>query len=404
MDAVGAAGGVWVLWDSRVVEKIEDYGVYGPAIDRYRGDLWDDLAAMEYRWDAPWCVWGDFNVVRFPYKRLGCNVVSRNMRRFSDFINEVGLVDPPFSGSNFTWYGDSGNRCMSRIDRFLFSTSWEEHFANVAQFSLPRPVSDHTPILLDGGGIRHGRTPFGFENMWLLTEGFTERVGEWWKNYSVVGKPSFILAKRLNLLKKDLRIWNSETFGRLEVLKAEVVDVIRHWDMEEQARVLMDEKGFYEIMLKKSSARLQSERVLTKEDEISSGIADFYKGLFREEEAYRPRVDGTEFDNISGEDASWLERPFEEAEVAAALKALNGDKAPRPDETNHWESIKIKIKHSLFSPHLTSVPLRTPPPPSVTLTPADTKSHHGPPNPNSNPSNLHPKPSSNPSSTAFDYC
>ncbi|KAH7863089.1 hypothetical protein Vadar_013200 [Vaccinium darrowii] len=349
LDAVGAAGGVWVLWDSRVVEKIEEEyglfsvsclfknvmdgfqwvftGVYGPVIDRHRGDLWDELSAMAYRWDAPWCVGGDFNVVRFPYERLGCNAVSRNMRRFSDFINEVGLVDPPLSGSNFTWFGDHGNRCMSRIDRFLFSTSWEEHFSNVAQFSLPRPISDHTPILLDSGGIRHGRTPFRFENMWLLTEGFTERVGEWWKSYLVAGKSSFILAKKLNLLKRDLRIWNSETFGRLEVQKAKVVDVIRHWDLEEQARALREE----DRLLRDNAKEEFGDRVLTKDEEISSGIADFYESLFREEEVFRPRVDGTDFDSISGEDASWLERPFDEAEVVAALKALNGDKAPGPD-------------------------------------------------------------------------
>lgn len=73
---------------------------------------------------------------------------------------------------------------MSRIDQFLISGSWEEHFSIVAQFSLPRPISDHIPILLDSGGLRQGSTPFRFENTWLLSEGLVERVGEWWGNYS----------------------------------------------------------------------------------------------------------------------------------------------------------------------------------------------------------------------------
>lgn len=47
--------------------------------------------------------------------------------------------------------------------------------------------------------------------------------------------------------------------------------------------------------------------------------------------ASRPRVDDMNLDTISVVEASWLERPFDEGEVMAALKLLNGDKAPGPD-------------------------------------------------------------------------
>ncbi|RVW56166.1 hypothetical protein CK203_080771 [Vitis vinifera] len=33
--------------------------------------------------------------------------------------------------------------------------------------SLSRPMSGHSPILLDKQGVRTGRTPFRFKNMWL---------------------------------------------------------------------------------------------------------------------------------------------------------------------------------------------------------------------------------------------
>ena len=54
---------------------------------------------------------------------------------------------------------------MSKLDRFLVSEDWEGHFKGVVQSTLPRPVSDHFPILLDGGGVRKGSVPFRFENM-----------------------------------------------------------------------------------------------------------------------------------------------------------------------------------------------------------------------------------------------
>lgn len=73
------------------------------------------------------------------------------------------------------------------------------------------------------------------------------------------------------------------------------------------------------------------ECILERDEDIKSGIADFYAGMFREEGVSRPRVDDLQFHVLTGEEASWLERPFNEAEVVSALKSMNGDKAPGPD-------------------------------------------------------------------------
>ena len=38
-----------------------------------------------------------------------------------------------------------------------------------------------------------------------------------------------------------------------------------------------------------------------------------------------------DFPRISGDNAVWLERPFEEAEIFEVIKEFNGDKSPGPD-------------------------------------------------------------------------
>ena len=93
---------------------------------------------------------------------------------------------------------------MSRIERVLVSHDWEDHYPDVTQWALPCPISDHFPILVEAGGILRGKSPFRFENMWLKSEGFKDWVHSWWNRYSFSGTPSFVLAKKLKVLKEDI--------------------------------------------------------------------------------------------------------------------------------------------------------------------------------------------------------
>ena len=69
----------------------------------------------------PWCIAGDFNMVRFPIEKSNCNQLSATMRDFSNFIDVFGLVNPPLSGGGFTWSGGQGGSFKARLDYFLFS-------------------------------------------------------------------------------------------------------------------------------------------------------------------------------------------------------------------------------------------------------------------------------------------
>uniref|UniRef100_A0A2N9HE33 Uncharacterized protein n=1 Tax=Fagus sylvatica TaxID=28930 RepID=A0A2N9HE33_FAGSY len=278
----GAAGGILLMWDKRVVEKVDEAagyyslsckfrnvldqfewsfsGVYGPNLDSDRGLLWEELAGLVSWWDAPCCIGGDFNVVRFPSEKSGLVSFNSAMHEFNDFISECGLLDIPLEGGLFTWSNNRDVPAMSRIDRFLFSPVWADHFGLINQIRVPRLLSDHFPIRLDCGRIDGGKSPFRFENMWLKVDGFVDRVRGWWDSYSFPGSPSQTLAK---------------------AIKAE--------------------------------------------------ISGFYRQLYIEDTTYRPSLDGLSFSSISPEEASWLERPFEEEEISQVVRNMNGDKAPGPD-------------------------------------------------------------------------
>ena len=138
----------------------------------------------------------------------------------------------------FTWCGGLNNRLKSRIDRFLSYEDWEAHFQGAIQVVLARPVSDHSPILLDGGEMRRGPTPFRFENMWLKEEGFKEVLRKWWERIQVSGSASFILIEKLKTLKPILRSWNKKVFRQIDSKKQNAWNLMDYWDKEERFRLL----------------------------------------------------------------------------------------------------------------------------------------------------------------------
>jgi hypothetical protein len=97
-----------LMWDKRVVEKKEEClgryymacslqnmgdnfiwafgGVYGPNDDAKMRVLWEELAGLRTRWVLPWCLGGDFNIVRFPSERSNDSSYSFGMMDFLDFI------------------------------------------------------------------------------------------------------------------------------------------------------------------------------------------------------------------------------------------------------------------------------------------------------------------------------
>jgi endonuclease/exonuclease/phosphatase family metal-dependent hydrolase len=87
-------------------------------------------------------------VVQFPSERSSVSGYSATMEE---------LVDLPLEGGQFTWSNNQENQTWSRIDRFLISPEWVEHFLEVTQRNLTRLLSDHFPLLLDCGVPRGGR-------------------------------------------------------------------------------------------------------------------------------------------------------------------------------------------------------------------------------------------------------
>ena len=69
-------------------------------------------------------------MIRKPHEKKGGAYVSRSMKLFNDFINGNELFDRLLLGRRFMWT-NRDQVAMSRIDRFLLSKEWDEHYVGV---------------------------------------------------------------------------------------------------------------------------------------------------------------------------------------------------------------------------------------------------------------------------------
>ncbi|RVW87143.1 hypothetical protein CK203_027009 [Vitis vinifera] len=323
VDARGAAGGLLLLWDNRVLENLEvergGYsisirfrncvdgftwifsGVYGPVISSEKEDFWEELSAICGLWEDPWCLGGDFNAVRFPEERRNSLRLTTEMRRFSE---------------------------------------WEDHFSAITQAALPRLISDHNPIVLQAGGFSSGKSPFRFENMWLKIDGFQDLVRSWWNGYSVDGSSSHCIAEKLKALKKDLKNWNKEVIGNVSLNRAEASSRLQRWEsrendgpltaseVEAKNQALEDYKKW--ALLEETSWRQKSREIWLKEgDKNTKYFHKMANARTRKNFMSKIRINEELGEGL----ASSLEVEFSEEEIYAALSSCCGDKAPGPDES-----------------------------------------------------------------------
>ncbi|CAN1130013.1 hypothetical protein LINPERHAP2_LOCUS5581 [Linum perenne] len=142
-EADGFKGGVWIIWDPKVVHlDILDFGdqfihargrvadgssyfltaVYASPRGTRRVLLWDALKEFASSMSAPWAVVEDFNsILSAEDKRGGAPFCRARNKSFFDTVELCGFVDIPFSGPRFTW---SRNNVAVRLDRALVNGLW----------------------------------------------------------------------------------------------------------------------------------------------------------------------------------------------------------------------------------------------------------------------------------------
>ncbi|RVX01714.1 Cytochrome c oxidase assembly protein COX11, mitochondrial [Vitis vinifera] len=275
---VGGSCEKFRLWKIFRLESFESEGaagVYG-RLPKWKEDgMWEEFGAIRGLWEDPWA--GGSST----------------------------------TGGEFTWNGGLNNQAWARLDKFLVSPSWLDQFSGVTQSRLSRPISDHFPIVLEGG-------------------------------IEVKGSASYRLAAKMKEIKKKLkrekldcggnRIKKAKESYKKWVLLEEV-----HWRQLSREIWLREgdrNTGFFHRMASAHRRNNALDRVkvngewLSEEQEVREGIVNTFQQMLSEDMEWKADIGRLQIDHISQQEAENLEVPFTETEIHTALMEMNGDKAP----------------------------------------------------------------------------
>ena len=117
--------------------------------------------------DIDWIIMGDFNFIRTPEDRNTPGGDVNEMLMFNEAISELGLIELPLKGRQFSWSNMQDNPLLEKLDWFFTSAGWMTSYPDTLALPMAKQISDHLPCMIKiVTNIPKSRV-FRFENYWL---------------------------------------------------------------------------------------------------------------------------------------------------------------------------------------------------------------------------------------------
>ncbi|XP_038704713.1 uncharacterized protein LOC120000656 [Tripterygium wilfordii] len=219
-------------------------------------------------------------------------------------------------------------RSQSRIDRAFASVEWFSTFPSLRMWGLPRGLSDHSPLLIETEKINWGPKPFRVLDCWWQHPWFLTTVQVFWQEIKSHSPNDLQLFKKFQLLKKLLRIWNTEVFGNVEKKVAVLESEVDKWHLTAEERSL-SEREIEEVRALESELWKEcrkKECIWNQKSRVKWTVED-------EQSDYLP-WEGLRFKLVPDNVAASMELPFSNDEIRKAVWSCEGNKAPGPDGFN----------------------------------------------------------------------
>ncbi len=164
--------------------------IYGPTSAFLKYDFFLELRLCGSRAVEAWVLLGDFNVLLWLSDKNGPPSNVAEMLSFRRVVSDLGLFDHPILNGAFTWTNGRPSPTLERLDRALTSRDWNLAFPRSTLRALPRPRSDHSPLVLTAFTFVPSAHLFRFETLWLRFPTITELVSSAWLSSPTAAEPT----------------------------------------------------------------------------------------------------------------------------------------------------------------------------------------------------------------------
>ncbi|XP_059064717.1 uncharacterized protein LOC131856805 [Cryptomeria japonica] len=249
--AIGASGGLAIIWDPRVVSFevvnsqahwMSDWvkgikknlcfllvNVYGPTQNKDKRKIWSELKLFLKAIPNQICIiGGDFNAILNPKEKWGgIRKISRSKKYFCEWVHRINLMEIKTMKDTYNWNNRrSGFSFIAeKLDRFFLWGSLIDFPNSLYAEFLPISGSNHYPIQLSiTEESKPRRCPFKFELMWMKEDKIMGLVEKWWKEMEITVSEIFGVISNLKVVKNNLLRWNKMHFGNIFETKARLED------------------------------------------------------------------------------------------------------------------------------------------------------------------------------------
>jgi hypothetical protein len=130
------------------------------------------------------------------------------MNAFNQALDQLAELEIPLLGRCFTWSNHQPSPVLARLDRAFVNLDHSLAFPNTSLQTLPKPTSDHTPLLLSMSTAIPTSNIFRFENSWLHNQSFLPDILPAWVQAPQCPDPAGKLAACLKVTRAASKAWS----------------------------------------------------------------------------------------------------------------------------------------------------------------------------------------------------
>jgi hypothetical protein len=215
-------------------------GVYGSQGTLEKKMFIRELRHLKQLARPEWMMFGDFNLISRQQDKSNGRINRSLISRFQRAINHLQLRELNLIEKRFTWSNNHTTPTMSRIDKALCSSYWENIFDNPILQALSSSTSDHCPLLLTPHSAPPFQPKFRFHAFWVDMSGFKEAVlHSWNKDTPSNLNHMMTLHVKLGKVAKELRARSRRLVPHLKLTMALYREVILQLESAQEYRILL---------------------------------------------------------------------------------------------------------------------------------------------------------------------